>query len=397
MAWAGAYALLSIIAAVVFAGAILLGPYRAVERSDYMTYHMAARIVLDGYGACLYDEQCQADAQRELIGEEPTFANGALPFNSPPWFAALVAPLGWLPLRVGFAIFTLLGLATLGWGAWRAATHAGLVEFGPRLLATILVLTAWPTVLAAIRGQSTLLAVGLLGLSVGLARYRSGLALGLSLVKPTLAPLWGAWQVLGGHWRAVGTAALIGAAYLLLAALVVSPQSLIDYPGHLVGVAGGNAVGVHPLEMVNWRGAAERLELGTWFTIVGSLVTLALVAVVWRRSPSRHLSAAAAFIGTPLVLPHANQHEFVLATLGILLAVVAVPELRRRLATVAIVLHLVAWGGIALDGQAGAWLLFGLELGWLLLVVWMSGRQESASPDARQTSPEAGSGRVLRI
>ena len=55
----------------------------------------------------------------------------------------------------------------------------------PRLLATILVLTAWPTVLAAIRGQSTLLAAGLLGLSVGLARYQSGLALGLSLLKPT--------------------------------------------------------------------------------------------------------------------------------------------------------------------------------------------------------------------
>jgi hypothetical protein len=54
---------------------------------------------------------------------------------------------------------------------------------------------------------------------------------------------------------------------------------------------------------------------------------------------------------------------------------VAVPELRRRLATVAIVLHLVAWGGVALDGQVGAWLLFALELGWLLLVVWMSGRR----------------------
>jgi hypothetical protein len=375
MAWAGAYALLATLAAVVFASAILLGPYRAVERSDYMTYHVAARIVLDGHGACLYDEQCQADEQRELIGEEPTFAKGPLPFNSPPWFAALVVPLGWLPLRVGFAIFTLLGLATLAWGAWRAGTHAGLSGVAPRVLATMLVLTAWPTVMAAIRGQSSLLAVGLLGLSVGLARYRSGLALGLSLVKPTLPPLWGAWQLLGGHWRAVGTAALIGLAFLLLAALVVSPQAVIDYPGHLLGVVGRDAVGVHPEEMVNWRGAAERLDLGTWFTIGGSLATLALVAFVWMRSPSRHLGAAAAFIATPLVLPHANQHEFVLATLGILLAVAAVPELQRRLATVAVVLHPLVWGGVVLGGQMAAWLLFGVQLGWLLLVVWMSGRR----------------------
>lgn len=375
LAWAGAYALLSTILAIVFASAILLGPYRAVQRSDYMTYHMAARIVLDGHGACLYDERCQADEQFELIGEEPTFVHGPLPYNDPPWFAALVVPLGWLPLSAGFAIFTLLALATLAWGTWRAATHAGLSGLAPRLLATILVLTAWPTVLAAIRGQSTLLAAGLLGLSVGLARYQSGLALGLSLVKPTVAPLWGAWQLLGGHWRAVGTALLTGAVFLLLAAVVVSPQALIDYPGHLVGVAGADAVGVHPEEMVNWRGAAQRLDLGLWFVIGGTAITLALVAIAWMRSHSRHLGAAAAFIATPLVVPHANQHLFAAATIGILLAVIAVPELRGRLAAVAIVLHLVAWGGVALSGQAGAWLLFGLELGWLLLVVWMTGRR----------------------
>jgi len=372
MAWAGAYALLATVAALVFAGAILLGPYRAVERSDYMTYHMAARIVLEGNGTCLYEERCQADAQRALIGKEPSFANGALPFNSPPWFAAAVAPLGAFSLPVGFAVFTLLGLAVLAWGAWRAARHAGLAT-SSTALAVVLLLTAWPTVMAVIRGQSTLLVVGLLGLSVGTATYRSGLALGLSLLKPTLPPLWGAWQLLGAHWRAVGTAAAVGLAFLALAAAVVSPEAIAAYPKHLFGVAGGDALGVHPAEMVNWRGAAERLGVGSWLVIGGSLATLAVVALVWARSSSRHLGAAAAFLATPLVLPHANQHEFVLATLGILLAVAALPELRRRLATVAIGLHPVVWAGVALDARAAAWLLFAVELGWLLIVLWMSG------------------------
>jgi hypothetical protein len=374
MAWAGAYALLATIVAVVFAGAILLGPYRAVERSDYMTYHVAARIVLEGHGSCLYDAHCQEAVQRNLIGEEPSFANGALPYNSPPWFAALVAPLGALPLPVGFVIFTLLGLVVLAWGAWRAATHAGLAGSAPCLLAVVLFLTAWPTVMAVIRGQSTLLVVGLLGLSVGLATYESGLALGLSLLKPTLGPLWLAWQLLGAHWRAVGTAAAIGIALVALSALVVSPHALIDYPAHLVGVAGGDALGVHPDEMVNWRGAAERLGLGTWFVVAGSLVTLGLVAFVWLRTGSRHIGAAAAFLATPLVLPHANQHEFVLASLGILLAVIAVAQLRQRLAAVATVLHPLLWAGVILDAQTSAWLLFGVELGWLLVVAWTSAR-----------------------
>jgi hypothetical protein len=372
MAWAGAYALLATVAALVFAGAILFGPYQAVERSDYMTYHVAARIVLDGRGACLYEERCQADAQRALIGEEPSFANGALPFNSPPWFAALAAPLGALSLPVGFALFTLLGLAVLAWGAWRAARHAGL-EISWAGLSVLLLLTAWPTVMGVIRGQSTLLVVGLLGLSVGTATYRSGLALGLSLLKPTLPPLWGAWQLLGSHWRAIGTAVAVGLACLALAAAVVSPEAIAAYPGHLFGVAGGDALGVHPAEMVNWRGAAERLHAGSWLVIGGSLATLAIVGLIWARSSSRHLGAAAAFLATPLVLPHANQHEFVLATLGILLAAAAVPELRRRLATLAIGLHPVVWGGVALDAQAAAWLLFAVQLGWLLIALWMSG------------------------
>jgi hypothetical protein len=226
--------------------------------------------------------------------------------------------------------------------------------------------------MAVIRGQSTLAVAGLLGLSVGLARYRSGLALGLSALKPTLAPLWAVWQLAGGHWRALGTAAAVVLGLLVLAAVVVSPQAVIDYPSHLVGVIGQDVPGVHPADMVNWRGAAERLGVGTWFVVAGSVVTLSLVVVVWRRSSSRQLGAAAAFLGTPLVIPHANQHEFVLATLGILLAVVALVEMRRRLATFAIGTHAVVWVGVIPDARAAAWLLFGVQLTWLLIVVWLS-------------------------
>jgi hypothetical protein len=373
--WAGAYTLVAVMLATVFAYAILTGPYRAIERSDYMTYHVAARIVLDGHGSCLYDPTCQADAQRKLIGEEPSFSKGALPYNSPPWLAAVVAPLGALPLPVGFVVFTAIGLAILAWGAWRAAGESGAAGWdgrAPRLLAAALVLTAWPTVMAVIRGQSTLVVAGLLGLSVGLARYRSGLALGLSALKPTLGPLWALWQLAGGHWRAAGTAVVVVLGFLVMAAVVVSPQAVIDYPGHLVGVVGQDVPGVHPADMVNWRGAAERLGVGTWFIVAGSVATLGLVALVWRRTSSRQLGAAAAFLATPLVIPHANQHEFVLATLGILVAVVATAEMRRRLATIAIGTHAVVWVGVIPDARAAAWLLFGVQLAWLLIVVWLS-------------------------
>jgi hypothetical protein len=375
--WAGGYALVAVMLASVFTFAILTGPYRAVERSDYMTYHMAARIVLDGHGSCLYDARCQSDAQRELIGEEPSFSEGALPYNSPPWLAALVVPLGLLPLPVGFAIFTLLGLLVLAWGAWRATGVPW--PASARVLAVVLVLTAWPTAMAAIRGQSTLIVVGLLGLSVGLSRARSGLALGLSALKPTLAPLWTLWQVVGGHWRAVGAAAAVAAGLVALSLAVVSPQALIEYPTHLLGVSGQDVAGVHPAQMVNWRGAAERLEAGPAFAIAGSVITLGLVAFCWLRSRSRHLGAAAAFVAAPLVIPHANQHEFLLATLGILLAVVAVERIGGRLTGLAIGTHALLWVGVVLDAEVGAWLLFSVALAWLLIVVWLSGVDSRAN------------------
>jgi hypothetical protein len=199
--------------------------------------------------------------------------------------------------------------------------------------------------------------------------------MGLALLKPTLPLLWGGWQLLGGHWRAVGTAVATALAFVLLSALIVSPQALVDYPAHLLGVAGGEAPGVHPAEMINWRGAAERLEIGAWLVVVGELVTLGLVLIAWLRSTSRHLGASAAFLATPLIVWHANQHEFVLASLGVLLAVVAAQEWRSRLATAAVVVQALLWTGPILDPQASAWMIFLIMLSWLIVVAVLAVRE----------------------
>jgi hypothetical protein len=376
---AGLYAVVATVLAVALAVALLAGPYRAVQRSDYMTYHVAARIVLGGDGDCLYDAGCQAAEQRELIGEEPSFERGALPYNSPPWMAALLAPLGALPLPVGFAIFTLLGLAVLALAAWQLALPLG----AARPLAPLLVLTAWPTVMGAVRGQSTLLVAGLLGVSVAWSRYASGAALGMSALKPTLAPLWGLWQLTGGHWRAVGTALAVLAGLAGLSLIVVGPTALADYPRHLLGVAAGEAVGVHPEQMVNWRGVAARTGAGEWLMWAGTAATLLGVAYAWLCTRDRALGAAAAFFATPLVLPHANQHEAILAALGMLLLVTATrgAAVGSRLAVAAIGLHAVGWAGVVLSDEASAWLLFGILLGGLAATAYLAGRPNLTGDD----------------
>lgn len=87
------------------------------------------------------------------------------------------------------------------------------------------------------------------------------------------------------------------------------------------------------------------------------------------------LGAATAFVATPLVIPHANQHEAILATLGLLIAIAALEELRLRLATAAICLQAALWVGPLLTEQASAWLLFGTMLASLIGLMALSLRE----------------------
>jgi hypothetical protein len=380
--WAGAYALVAAMLATIFVVAILTGPYRAVQRSDYMTYQVAARIVLEGRGDCLYSVACQSRVQHDLIGDEPSFANGALPFTSPPWLAALVLPLAPLPLAAAFAVFTLVSLLLLALAAWRLAWGGA----GTRLIAVTLVMSAWPTTMGVIRGQSTLAAAALLGLSAGAAVAGAGGGAGgfagLAALKPTLLPLWLIRLAVDRRWRSLAVATTVVTGLVLLAAFVVSPRVVADYPAYLLNLAGSaDTPGVHIEQMINWRGAALRLGAAPAMASLGIVLTLIVVTVAWwwaRNSPrAMALGAAVAFVATPLVIPHANQHEAILASLGLLIAITAVEELRVRLVAASIGLQAVVWAGPLLSGEASAWLLFVALLACLLALLALSWRERA--------------------
>jgi alpha-1,2-mannosyltransferase len=303
-------------------------------------------------------------------------------------------PLAGLPLPTAFAVFTLLSLVLLGWGAYRAAWG------GPatRMLAAVLLISAWPTVMAAVRGQSTIAVAGLLALSASAlgsgaapaGPTRAGIGAGLSALKPTLSPLWLAWLAVTRRWRALLLAALVIAALVLLAALVVSPRAVFDYPGYLFGsVADASAIGVHPEQMMNWRGVAARLGLdGVVVSGAGTLLTLGLLGAAWwwsRCSPrSGAIGAAAALAATPLVISHANQHEAILVGLAVLLTIGAFEELRPALVRAAIGLHSVLWLGPVFPGEASGWALFGAALGWLVLLVMLARSERDRAVPVRE-------------
>jgi hypothetical protein len=155
---------------------------------------------------------------------------------------------------------------------------------------------------------------------------------------------------------------------------------VLDYPAHLFGVAAPDALGVHPEEMINWRGAAARLGAGPWLIVIGSVATVLVAGVTWAASPARQLAAAAAFIATPLVLPHANQHEAILASLGVLLTVLAAGTWRPRIAAAAVATHALLWAGPVMTAQASAWMLFAAQLVWLCIVAAVALRARPNEP-----------------
>jgi arabinofuranan 3-O-arabinosyltransferase len=232
-----------------------------------------------------------------------------------------------------------------------------------------------------------LVVTALLGLSVasslGDHQLRAGGYLGLAALKPTLMPVLSVRLLVERRWRALAVAAAVTLGLVLLAAVVVSPKAVTDYPSYLLDLAhADSAAGVHVDQMINWRGAALRLGADdSLLATAGVIATMGLTVAAWwwaRRSPRAvALGAAISLVATPLVIPHANQHEAILAMLGVLVAITAFEELRTRLAGAAIALQGLLWIGPALTEQAAAWLLFVALLTCLVALAALAWRERT--------------------
>ena len=400
---AAAYATIALLLATGFVVAILGGGFRAIQRSDYMTYHLAGRMLLAGKGDCLYEITCQASEERSLVGEEPIVKGGPLPFNSPPTVGVLAIPFALLPLELGFDIWTILSVGVLALAAWRLAWGGRLVRFA----AVALILSAWPTATAAIRGQLSIAVVAMLGLSaaallsslnratgVHTSRPSGGILAGLASLKPTLVPLHWLWFAATRRWVQLARAIAAAAVLVAIALVIVGPRAVLDYPAYLLSAGSDTALGIHPEQMINWRGAADRVgggAIGSAVLVMGTIVTLAFVGAVWTWTSRSHraipLAIAATFLATPLVIPHANQHEAMLAELGVLVLLAGVPPARPALVPAAIGFHSVLWLGPALSAEASGWLLFGSQLAWLVVVAavaWRERRGHDRPPENAQ-------------
>jgi hypothetical protein len=176
---------------------------------DFVAFHSAASLTMNGLAADTYDHEAIRAAQREVIGAPVNF----FPWFYPPPMLILVAPLALLPYFAALAFWLLAPLIALLLAIRRYTASAW---------ASAAVLIFPGTAQSLLAGQNGVLSAliivsGLLNLER--RPVLAGAFLGALSYKPQMAAAVFAALLIGRYWRAL--AAALAVAILLAAASVV--------------------------------------------------------------------------------------------------------------------------------------------------------------------------------
>lgn len=299
-------AFLLLLFAAYFAGSLTVAMQRPeLHRfGDFIALWSSAKIAFDGHPALNYDAAGLHDAQVALGMD----AADQYPFPYPPFFLAMLAPLGALGDSAAFAIFMALTFAAylwaVGWDRLRAA---------PWLAAALILPTSAINIVA---GQTGFLSGALALGALRLANARPGAAgvlLGLLAFKPQLGLLMPVAFAAAGRWRTLAAAGGTVLAGALASGLVLGWDIWPAWAGSLGDYARrfaehSPALRLMPTVMAN----VEMLGAPRWAApIAQGAAALASVAIVWRlfRAGFTPRAGMAVLVATFLATPHALVYD----------------------------------------------------------------------------------------
>lgn len=307
---------------------------------DYIAFHTAGRMVLQGEAPRLYDRaEVTARQWEATAGRIPRLYD---PLRNPPFFALLFVPLAALDLVPSYAAWTLLSLGCLALAGWLA------VSVGPGLRSRwrgLLVITAGfaPVYLGLVGGQNSTLALLLYVLIYrALLLGRTGEAAAwaaLGLYKPQLFILFPVVFLAGRQWRALGVYAIVAVVLGLVSLGMVGADGLLAWTGVLFsnnlegGIVQQQGPRMHSLKALLdlLMPASPAVALALSATLSGALATV--IARVWHSREAWHperlpIAYSLTVIGGLLVNPHLFDYDMTLLLLpGVILAT-AVPAAR---------------------------------------------------------------------
>ncbi|HEX5430365.1 MAG TPA: glycosyltransferase family 87 protein [Bryobacteraceae bacterium] len=294
----------------------------------------------------------------------------------PPFYAALLKPLAFLPYLAAYAVFSLATLLSILWFVLRFSKECFALPF----LASMSI----PILASLCNGQDTPFLVALLGASVLLTRENrdlsAGLVLSLCVIKfhlflflPILLITKKRWRILGG--AAVGTAALT-----VFGALTTGPESLLAY----VQALRDPWTNPNADAMPNLHGLVAVLHGdATWELALAALVLIAFVWMVRRTENYEFLFAASIVCGL-LTSVHSGIADDILLLPAFVFAIGSCSSASLRAALVLIltpVPYFVALAGAPYSAFLSIALL-------MLLGLFVYSAKDSVPAGARSSQPQ---------
>ena len=332
---AHAVVVILIFAAVYAVGVLgrsgLVDGFGHVIGGDLLTPRMAAKIVLDGRGAELYDFSLQMDYQRAALAPETIPGH---PFIWPPWVALFYAPWALVPQGPALVMWTASSLACLVTALLVMARAAPLTgRHWPSAL--LLSLSFYPVLEGLMAGNNSLWSLPIFALMYRALRVgndaTAGALLGLQLYRPQLAVAPLVVFAAKRRWRILVGAAAVGVVCVLLSVLCIGERTPVEWlvlapthnrlifepgmPSALLSMV--SAIFLLPL-------GPEHLTAGMIAGVLASLGLLALLLAMWAGPWEPHaerfaLRFAALLVVSPLAAQYLLLHDLAILILAALL------------------------------------------------------------------------------
>lgn len=295
--------------------------------TDHIAFYSAARLIAEGRGELIYDNEFMSTYQPSLHGGTGPYLDA---YRNPPFYALLYIPTAGLPYLISFWIWTAVALALLWAGLWLLGTPHPWAAF-------VLSLSFYPVFAVFGFGQNSLLSLGVFCLTFYLMERRrfflAGVVAGLLLFKPQLLLGLGVWWLLGirTYWRCCLGGAVTGLVLLAVSYAVVPNETNI-FIEKLPKIARYDAFNFWNLHNPKAFGALitfDNKKVGNVVGLAGLLVGVAALVWFWRKHRENVpvMFAAAVFV-TLWASPHTMIYEWTLALIPAVLLWDRVPEKR---------------------------------------------------------------------
>jgi len=256
--------------------------------SDFTIYYCAGQIMRQGLGRQMYDNVTQFKVQREF-SPEVAIRLDALPYNHPPFEAALFAPLAYVSYPSAFALWALANLAMLISLPFMLRPGLQHLQNYPWPFWVLASLGFFPIFFALLQGQDAILLLFLYALAFSCLKKNrdifAGGWLALGMFKPHLILPFIFLLLVTGRKKVLYGFLPIAAVLALVSAVIVGREGLLLYPRYVLHLESTMARGaIMPSDMPNLRGVFYLLLHGSSYAGVSGLVSSVglLLFAAWR-------------------------------------------------------------------------------------------------------------------